>query len=591
MAEQRAQPGDAVAGSNGTTRRKLLRQMGVLRAAAAWVPVFRIGRAEAAEGACTVPPEFPEGIDLYRQAYENWAQEIRSDEVWSCAPRSASEVVALANWAAAKGWAIRARGMRHTWAPLSITDGQGCQAKVVLCDTTQHLNGVAMVAGGQTPRVRAQPGVLMEVLLGFLESNGCGMTTCPAPGEITLGGVLAIDGHGAAVPANGETRKPGHTFGSLSNLIVSLNAVVYDPKLRRYVERTFARGDEEIGPFLTHLGRAFLTEVTLQVGANDNLRCVSRVDIPAAEMFGAPGGLGQTFQSFVEQTGRAEAIWFAFTDKPWLKTWQVAPQKPLLSRQTHEPYNYPFSDRVPVEMSDLAKKLVTGTPQSAPQFGQLSYEVVVAGLLATQSADLWGPSKNTLLYIRASTLRATANGYAVLTRRGDIQRVINDFYKFFVGLRDQYAARGEYPMNMPVEIRCTGLDRPDEVDGVAHPERPSLSALSEREDHPEWDTVVWFDVLTLVGTPLMHRFYCELEAWFFGQYTGSYATLRPEWSKGWAYTEQGGWTNQKLLTQTIPDLYRAARQPKRRWDAVVSRLDDADPYRIYSNPFLDGLLP
>ncbi|GAA3290933.1 hypothetical protein GCM10020295_06490 [Streptomyces cinereospinus] len=50
--------------------------------------------------------------------------------------------------------------------------------------------------------------------------------------------------------------------------------------------------------------------------------------------------------------------------------------------------------------------------------GALQYDVAALGLVTTASGDIWGPSKNTLLYLRPATLRVHANGYAVLTSRG-----------------------------------------------------------------------------------------------------------------------------------------------------------------------------
>jgi FAD/FMN-containing dehydrogenase len=70
----------------------------------------------------------------------------------------------------------------------------------------------------------AQTGITMEALLTALENAGLGVTATPAPGDVTLGGVLAIGGHGTAIPAVGEQPTAGHTFGSLSNLILSLTA-------------------------------------------------------------------------------------------------------------------------------------------------------------------------------------------------------------------------------------------------------------------------------------------------------------------------------------------------------------------------------
>jgi hypothetical protein len=96
------------------------------------------------------------------------------------------------------------------------------------------------------------------------------------------------------VPADGEVRPPGTTYGSLSNLVLRLTAVVWDPDAGAYVTRSFERTDPDCAALLTNLGRAFLTEVTLLAGPLARLRCVSRVDIAAAELFAAPGAGGRT---------------------------------------------------------------------------------------------------------------------------------------------------------------------------------------------------------------------------------------------------------------------------------------------------------
>jgi hypothetical protein len=47
---------------------------------------------------------------------------------------------------------------------------------------------------------------------------------------------------------------------------------------------------------------------------------------------------------------------------------------------------------------------------------------------------------------------------------------------------------------------------------------------------------VWLDLLTFPGTPYAEHFYREIEEWLFTTYSGDYALVRPEWSKGWGYT-------------------------------------------------------
>ncbi|MGQ0778950.1 MAG: cholesterol oxidase substrate-binding domain-containing protein, partial [Pseudonocardiales bacterium] len=549
---------------------------GALPLSAGWMTPSGIGPSHP-------PPAFPSSIDLHQRRYQNWSGEITIDPVWTCVPRTPQDVVTVANWAHAHGYTIRPRGYQHNWSPLTITTHD---TKVILVDTTRHLRSMR-IESHSPASVQVQAGASMEELLGFLEQHGYGMAATPAPGDLSIGGVLAIDGHGTAVPASGEIPLPGHTYGSLSNLVVSLNAVVWDQLRGSYVQRTFDRAHPHCKAFLTHLGRAFLTDVTLRVGANTNLRCVSRVDIPVAELFAAADGAERTLASFVEQSGRVEAIWFPFTTNPWLKTWSISRRKPLLSRQAITPYNYVFSDNIPKPVAELAGTIVSGQPHLAPTFGQLLYDVTTAGLITTRSADLWGPSKNLLLYVKPTTLRVSANGYAVLTSRDDIQRVVHEFTAFYQERLAAYAAQHRFPVNGGVEIRVTGLDVAPDVD-VAGAEPPVLSAVRPCPDRPEWDVAVWIDVLTLPGTPHANEFYRELEEFTFRNYPGSYATVRPEWSKGWAYTTDGAWTDRTLLTETVPDLYRTGPGPT--WDWAVGVLDGYDPYRIFSNPFLAALL-
>jgi FAD/FMN-containing dehydrogenase len=418
-----------------------------------------------------------------------------------------------------------------------------------------------------------------------MEQAGLGFTATPAPGDLTVGGVLAIDAHGTGVPASGETRPAGHTYGSLSNAIVRLTAVVWNGSA--YALRTFERADPAIEPLLAHLGRTFVTEATLQAGANQRLRCQSWVNVSAAEMFAAPGSSGRTFASYLGSAGRVEAIWFPFTDKPWLKVWTVKPTRPLLSRQVSSPYNYPFSDSIPDGGSDLIAAILTGDGSVTPAFGALQYSTVAAGLVATLSWDIWGWSKNTQLYVRPTTLRVTANGYAVLLRRADVQRAVHEFTAFYKSRLDANAAAGRYPMNGPVEIRVTGLDQPGDVGASG---APLLSAVRPRPDHPEWDVAVWFDALTIPGTPGAAAFYRELEQWVLGNYTGSYAAARPEWSKGWAYTDSAAWADPVVLGSTVPDAYRAGQPASSNWDAAKAGLTALDPHRVFGNAFLDGLI-
>jgi FAD/FMN-containing dehydrogenase len=579
--------GEERAGGSATRRGFLGGALTVAALAAGqWTPVFRIPAASAA-ATIPPPPNPPSGISFYQQAYQNWSGEIQVDGLWTCAPTSAADVVTLANWARASKWRVRAAGKRHGFSPLTVASKT--PSNVVIADTTQHLTAVT-VNSGSPASVTAQTGVTMDTLLSTLEQAGYGFAHVPAPGDLSIGGVLAINAHGAfAGKTGGATPESGQTYGSLSNTIVSLTAVVWDSSGGQYKLKTFSRSDPAIGPLLVSLGRSFITEVTLRVGANQRMRCQSYATIPTSTLFASPSQAdSNSFASFLQSGGGVEALWFPYTQNPWLKVWSVEPIKPLPSKEVNAPYNYPGT--IPQQAADLLSQIVSGNVSVTPEFCNLMYTAATGGLVLTGTADIWGWSKNVLLYAPSETLKVTVNGYAVLTSRSQVQRVASEFFNFTQSRLQTYASQGKYPANGPVEIRCTGLDRTADVQ-VPGAVQPTLSSVRPRPDHPEWDTVVWLVNTIIPGTPDSEQFYRDIEQFVFSTYNGSYAFARVEWAKGWAFNGTTAWSDPTVLGTTIPGTFRAGLPSGSNWDSALVALDGYDPHRVFSNSFLDKLLP
>lgn len=535
------------------------------------------------------PPGFPADIPLAQQQFVNWAKTIHFDAVWTATARDAQDVVRLANWAHAHGYRIRPRGSMHSWSPLTLEAGQSVE-KVVLVDTMSQLNSVSVDPAGNPARVTAGAGAGIEAILGALQKEGLGWANSPAIGDISIAGALSIGAHGATNPAAGEKVVPGQSFGSLSNLVLALTAVVWNDAAGAYELREFRRSDPQITPLLAHLGRTFVTSVTLQAGANYRLRCQSFTDIPWRELFAPPGSPGRTFERYVEQHGRVEAIWFPFTETPWLKIWSVSPEKPAASREVHGPYNYVFSDSIPEPVTDALGQVGRGMQAATPLFGASQFGAVAAGLAATDTDDLWGWSKDLLFYLRANTLRVVAGGGVVVTRRDNIARVINEFTTWLNERMTHYASLGQYPVNMPFEVRLCRVDDQDEV-LTASGGAPNLSPVRPRPDRPDWDTAIWMNVVSIPGTAGLPAFFREMEQWMVNRYSGDYATFRSEWSKGWAFDDQGGYRDPGFLGETVPAMYREGLASDEGWDAALAAFDRHDPHRVFSNDFLDRLLP
>ncbi|MDR0218152.1 MAG: FAD-binding protein [Enterobacteriaceae bacterium] len=536
--------------------------------------------------------DFPKNVKLKYLTFKNWSEEINIADVPCCIPDSVEQVLAVVNWAWKQNYKLRAVGQSHNWSPLILARTIKSAENTMLMDLKQNFNQVVIEKSSSFSIVKAQTGILMEELMTQMEEQGLGFTATPAPGVLTLGGVLAIGGHGTAIKALNEKNEPGHTYGSLSNSILSLSAVVWDEEKQQYILRKFKRTEAECAPLLTHLGSALILEVELQAGKNQRLRCESFTDIMGDELFAFPQNDDQrTIGSFLDKNGRVEVILFPFNllFNSWLKVWSLSPEKPESSVETTSPYNYPFTE-ISDENAKYTKNLILKNPLLTPGFCAFQYLTVGTKIaIWGNGKDIWGWSKNSLLYVKPSTLRVTANGYAVLTRRQDIQRTVNAFYTQWKSMIEAYSDNWEYPINGPIEIRITGLDTPSEVmcEGAAV---PSLSPLRPRPDEPEWDVAVWLDVLTLAGTDNSIEFYRELEQWLFKEFNGNYASARVEWSKGWAYSENTGWDDEEVLKKIIPKSFTDGLPDDNNWVSAVTLLNKYDPHHIFRSPFLDRLL-
>ncbi|SDS99442.1 FAD binding domain-containing protein [Mucilaginibacter mallensis] len=562
------------------------------------------------------PPGFPIFIPIKQEEFLNWAHTIDVPGVWTCAPRSADDVVAACNWAAQNGYTVRPRGIMHNWSPLSVTPGLPDYNKLLLIDTTVSLNDISFIPphGSVGPSVKVGTGATMAALMQFLETQqggngvapGYSFPHIPAPDNLTVGGVMAINAHGTAVPTPPNDNFTT-TYGSMSNRILSLTAVVTDPQgtdpTKAYQLKIFERGDKETTAFMTQLGRALITEVTIQVIDNYNLRCLSITNIDSATLFKEPAGGPPPPNScgdFLNQSGRIEVIWFPFTTYPWLKVWTVDAAKPATSRQVDGPNNYTFSDNLPDFVTSLIDIILNSDPSLTVKFGQMMLDMTNSGLdglvlgypVLPQCRDIWGASKNTLFYVKDTTLRITANGYAVLMNKANVQQAIADFTTQFETMLTAYQGQNKFPINSPLEIRVTGLDSGDGMPSVTGGPagRPVISSLATDAEtiKNNWDVAVWFDVLTIPGTKYAMDFYTELEEWFTQHFTAPATKVVPEWSKGWAYTTNGAWTNDAFIDGIKQD-FTTNRAADDNWAWEQAILAKYDAYNIYQSQLTQTL--
>lgn len=103
------------------------------------------------------------------------------------------------------------------------------------------------------------------------------------------------------------------------------------------------------------------------------------------------------------------------------------------------------------------------------------------------------------------------------------------------------------------------------------------------------DTVIWLNVGTITGTPGANEFYTELETWILDTWGSTKPDrLRPEWSKAWAYTADGPWTNTAVI-ERIRDTYNQAVYAPLDLTWVTTTLAGYDRANLFTSPLLDVL--
>ena len=393
------------------------------------------------------------------------------------------------------------------------------------------------------------------------------------------------------------------------------------------------KANGEDSAFICALGRTILVEASLRCEVNFNVRCRSYVDKHSSVLFAAPtDAASDSCQDFLGRTGRLEIIYFPYLDErndyPWLRTWEVCDTKPAESREIMRPDNYPFTTNVPAfvttmynlvlgypsdrgqlhaeiteflrscsgscELTEIATLLnlcltlinskVLDTRRLTKLLMRVQQGIVSSNLRKPELNDLWGPSHCSLLYISSHTIRATTNGYTVAMKVKDVQRGIHFFTTTVKAILADMETQNVFPVNRGVEIRVTGLDKADST-GLPGAKAPFLTstAMDDLAQRNGWDCVLWLAVQSVPTSRGLNTFYSRLEERLtqFVFFQPPHGLLRPEYSKGWAYTERGPRTNYDFLDSTRRNLphFVDAR-------AVFEKYD---PKGIFGSAFLQEL--
>jgi len=534
-----------------------------------------------------IPDSFPEGIETDFRHVENWSRMLQVNDVLTARPTHEEQCLQIVRWAASTGWRVRPMGALHTWVPILLEDAD----RIVLIDQSA-MTGLVAFTEEPVPAVTLQAGTTLAEATAILESIDNG-GRWPAPGwgwpdypgipDVTVAGMCAIGAHGAGIRTRSDQED---LFGTVSNLIVGFRAIVSEED--GYVIRDFTRDDPDTAAFLVHLGHAYL--LTLCMRAVPNCILSRRVEYPDwTESFAEPGPSlpTQSLQSLVEKHGRVQQLWFPFTQTPIVQHFSEEPGEPAVEDiSVTAPLTVRLAPTLPVAFTTA----FGSTLQHMPWLTPLVERATLAEMRHLSPPDhVWhGTSGNVLLYVQHDTLRVISLAYAILVKRDEVQAAVHALGHTFNDMLHRYAMSGLEPINSCLEIRVTDLDR---ADAVGIPDAaPVVLSPARALPGSELDRAIWFDLVTVPGSTGSNAFYVEFETWLWEHFSTP-GTLRAEWSKAWAFSPDGPWTNPQVIDRVLrsydPDGTRTTANAVRdTWQ----RYDRAGVYgspvmsRIFQNP-------
>jgi hypothetical protein len=501
-------------------------------------------------------------------------------------PVSIDQVLFLANDAAARGFGLRPLSNHSDDWVVVYSNDSAADLKTQYLTDTANLREMTFQFDKDTPTATFGTGVTLMEALDFLQmqtefecKDGYTLGSITSNGRRSIGEMLATGDHGIGVYSHtGAGTKPG---GSICNMVRSFKAIVTEPQGDGiYRVKHFDRDAVDASAFLTHLGCAFIVEVTLQVEPNYYLEQANWH--PRANDLFEPAGLEQSanaLQTIVDAYEGVKVTYIPYTSYAWVRTWkQVIGSTlnnvagPAINRATKF-----VSRETNNAIQNLFIKARPLTPILLHAFLDQS-RLSAAGRPCVVASGL---SKDMLLYSDAYQLRTISVGYAVQIRHKDIQKAVHAFYTRFNELLKIYKINhNQYPVNGPIDFFFTSLNDPTRlnISGAAAPLlAPSTPVYPEK---PEVDTTLWINIQTLPGTAGASSFFEEMETWIDSTWPGA---VRPDWSKGWGFTMEVAGNGMVVKTRLRRYYGNTLRKAKNIFKSY-------DHHSIYFNPLLNKIV-
>jgi FAD binding domain/D-arabinono-1,4-lactone oxidase len=359
---------------------------------------------------------------LYRQyqSWTNWGETAQCTPEFTFYPQCVEDLIQIVHFARATERKIRVAGTGHSWSALVPTD------EILVC--IHRLNRVAMDLSDEShPRVVVESGATVKEVNDVLEAYGYALPLNVVLESVRFGGLIATGSHGS-----------GWNNPTLSDLVSSIEIITATGELRKF--EMGVDSDEIMNAARLNLGLfGIIYRMTLDVQKTWNVRAVDQ-RLPVEQVL-------EHLQEWVPAHESMDLFWWPFCDQFWVKSWdRVDAEITACPRKS-------LRDRVSAGMSTRiwreALKLVNAFPHLTSPYCQIGFK-------ATPSVrDEVVAIVEAIHYRRA--IEVTKMGCVEIAFKIDPAfQYVKKAMQIVFDATKTYAARGEYPLNITMNVRFIG---------------------------------------------------------------------------------------------------------------------------------------
>ncbi len=360
----------------------------------------------------------PDNIRFRRnQVWENWGGTARCQPDFSFYPKSVDELIQIVHFAREKGCQIRVAASGHSWSTLVPTDE--------ILVFVHELNKVMMdLSDDSHPRVVIESGATVKEVNDVLEAHGFALPLNVVLESVRFGGLIATGSHGS-----------GWNNPTLSDLVHAIEIVTASGQLRRF--EAGVDSDEVMNAARLNLGMfGIMYRITMDVQRGWVVHAHDE-RLPIQRVF-------EDFKHLVRTQDNFDLFWWPFCDEFWVKTW-----KKINTAITAKP-RHSRSDKL---ISDIGSRVHNGLirlsekhPRLTPPLSRFTFKLTPSK--GNKVVDI----VEAIHYRRAIEYTKMGCVEVAFKIDSDFENVKWAIKQVFTRVRT-YARRGEYPMNVVMNVR------------------------------------------------------------------------------------------------------------------------------------------